>query len=89
MAGAGCKFIVHFLMSFSTTRSVMNNTVRTANVSAGRSVEGQFVSSPTDIGPLQSRILVVDDEECIRAVFEQLLQREGYEVATAEDGLRG
>lgn len=37
-------------------------------------------------GPLKCRILVVDDEECIRAVFEQLLQREGYEVATAEDG---
>jgi CheY-like chemotaxis protein len=37
-------------------------------------------------GPLKSRILVVDDEECIRAVFEQLLQGEGYEVATAEDG---
>lgn len=28
----------------------MNNTVRRANVSAGCSVEGQFVSSPTDIG---------------------------------------
>jgi hypothetical protein len=24
MAGAGCKFIVHFSMSFSTTRSFMN-----------------------------------------------------------------
>jgi CheY-like chemotaxis protein len=32
------------------------------------------------------RILVVDDEECIRAAFEALLQREGYEVATAENG---
>jgi|ERR1022692_2006137 CheY-like chemotaxis protein len=37
-------------------------------------------------GPLKFRILVVDDEECIREVFGQLLQREGYEVATAEDG---
>jgi CheY-like chemotaxis protein len=37
-------------------------------------------------GPLKFRILVVDDEECIRELFWQLLQREGYEVATAEDG---
>jgi CheY-like chemotaxis protein len=32
------------------------------------------------------RILVVDDEECIRAVFAAMLQREGYEVAAAQDG---
>jgi CheY-like chemotaxis protein len=32
------------------------------------------------------RILVVDDEESIRDVFTQLLQHEGYEVETAEDG---
>jgi CheY-like chemotaxis protein len=37
-------------------------------------------------GPLKFRILVVDDEECIRAVFGELLQRKGYEVATAQDG---
>jgi CheY-like chemotaxis protein len=37
-------------------------------------------------GPLRRRILVVDDEDCIRALFGQLLQREGYEVATAKDG---
>jgi CheY-like chemotaxis protein len=36
--------------------------------------------------PLTHRILVVDDEESIRVVFAQLLQREGYEVATAENG---
>ncbi len=36
--------------------------------------------------PLKHRILVVDDEECIRSVFHALLQREGYEVATAENG---
>jgi CheY-like chemotaxis protein len=32
------------------------------------------------------RILVVDDEECIRAVFALVLRREGYEVAAAQDG---
>lgn len=29
---------------------------------------------------------MVDDEECIRAVFAAILQREGYEVAVAQDG---
>jgi len=32
------------------------------------------------------RILVVDDEECIRVVFAAILQREGYEVRAAQDG---
>ncbi len=32
------------------------------------------------------RVLVVDDEESIRDVFTQLLQREGYEVEVAENG---
>ena len=36
--------------------------------------------------PLRHRILVVDDEESIRLVFAQLLQKEGHEVATAENG---
>src|SRR5437867_11143070 len=35
---------------------------------------------------VKHRVLVVDDEESIRLVFSQLLQREGYEVATAENG---
>ncbi len=35
---------------------------------------------------LKHRILVVDDEASIRDVFTHLLQREGYEVATAENG---
>jgi CheY-like chemotaxis protein len=35
---------------------------------------------------LKHRILVVDDEEGIRDIFMQLLQREGYEVEIAENG---
>ena len=35
---------------------------------------------------LKQRILIVDDDECIRLVYARLLQREGYEVATAENG---
>src|ERR1700736_3750403 len=36
--------------------------------------------------PIPQRILVVDDEEAIRDVFAQMLQAEGYEVTTAENG---
>ena len=35
------------------------------------------------------RILVVDDEAVIRELFVRLLQKEGYEVATAENGFDG
>ncbi len=41
-------------------------------------------------GPLKSgagRILVVDDEAMIRSVFQELLERFGYDVEVAEDGL--
>jgi CheY-like chemotaxis protein len=37
-------------------------------------------------GPPKHRVLVVDDEECIRVLYTQLLQEEGYEVATAQNG---
>jgi len=36
--------------------------------------------------PEPHRILVVDDEKVIRELFVRLLQEEGYEVATAENG---
>jgi CheY-like chemotaxis protein len=36
--------------------------------------------------PVRHRILVVDDEQAVRHVFAQMLQEEGYEVATAENG---
>ncbi len=39
--------------------------------------------------PEKHRVLVVDDEESVREVFALLLQREGYEVATAENGFDG
>jgi CheY-like chemotaxis protein len=35
------------------------------------------------------RILVVDDDAVIREVFTVMLQRSGFEVAIAEDGLMG
>ena len=36
--------------------------------------------------PVKHRILVVDDDESIREVFTLMLRKEGYEVATAENG---
>jgi len=36
---------------------------------------------------MSARILVVDDEESIRAVVARMLQGEGYEVLRARDGL--
>jgi len=38
------------------------------------------------ISPVPHRILVVDDEEAVRDVFALMLQEEGYEVTTAENG---
>jgi len=39
--------------------------------------------------PYKHRVLVVDDDDDVREVFAQLLQKEGYEVATAENGFDG
>jgi len=36
-----------------------------------------------------SRILVIDDDDQIRAMLQQVLQREGYEVIEAADGKPG
>lgn len=35
------------------------------------------------------RILVVDDEELVRAALRLALEQQGYEVVTAEDGVEG
>ena len=39
--------------------------------------------------PVPHRILVVDDEANVRELFVRLLQKEGYEVATTENGFDG
>jgi two-component system cell cycle sensor histidine kinase/response regulator CckA len=43
--------------------------------------------SPVHLGNSRGRILVVDDEEAIRAVVSRMLQAEGYEVLRARDGM--
>jgi PAS domain S-box-containing protein len=43
-------------------------------------------SSPVHQGNSRGRILVVDDEEAIRAVVSRMLQAEGYEVLRAREG---
>lgn len=42
---------------------------------------------PQSSAPSPSRILVVDDEVGIRMVFELQLQRDGYDVVCAENGV--
>lgn len=36
-----------------------------------------------------SRVLVIDDERCLRITFKHILEEEGHEVYVAEDGKRG
>lgn len=43
--------------------------------------------SSVHLGNSRGRILVVDDEEAIRAVVGRMLQAEGYEVLRARDGM--
>ncbi len=40
-------------------------------------------------GRRMSCILVIDDDEAIRHLYSEVLEREGYEVHTAEDGAVG
>ncbi|RYG13736.1 MAG: hybrid sensor histidine kinase/response regulator, partial [Burkholderiales bacterium] len=51
---------------------------------------GASVSSPTvmAVAPLIPLVLVVDDSITVRRVTQRLLQREGYRVAMAADGLQ-
>jgi len=37
----------------------------------------------------KKRILIVDDEECLREIFQMLFERNGWEVETAKDGVEG
>jgi CheY-like chemotaxis protein len=39
--------------------------------------------------PRMARVLVIDDEPDVRWLFRMTLERRGYEVLLAEDGLRG
>ena len=39
--------------------------------------------------PVQPSILVIDDDETIRLLFQAILEREGYRVADAPDGNMG
>ena len=39
--------------------------------------------------PVQQSILVIDDDESIRALLRSILEREGYRVIDADDGVEG
>lgn len=36
-----------------------------------------------------AKILIIDDDEDIRSLIQRLLEREGYDVLVAEDGIEG
>jgi CheY-like chemotaxis protein len=49
-------------------------------------------SSPADLRenePIKSRVLLVEDDRSVRRYLEVTLQRSGYEVIAASDGLEG
>ena len=43
----------------------------------------------TDGTPVTARVLVIEDDEPLRSLTADLLEFSGYEVVTAEDGLKG
>lgn len=56
-----------------------------ASASSEEVVPSQSQTSPPSLAPL---VLVVDDSSTVRRVTQRLLQREGYRVALAGDGLQ-
>ena len=48
-----------------------------------------LVTEAKAVAQFRFRILVVDDEPSIRETAAQILESEGYEVLTAEDGVDG
>jgi len=45
--------------------------------------------SPADYKQISAHILIIDDEPVIRELLFDVLSRKGYQVDTAEDGLKG
>ena len=44
---------------------------------------------PAEAGPGHGRVLVVEDEPAVRRAAQRILERSGYQVQVAEDGVRG
>ena len=68
---------------------VPNPAELAANAEAARAAaEAKSAEPPRDWAP-GGRILLVEDEDTVRAVAERALTRQGYEVTTASDGDEG
>jgi signal transduction histidine kinase len=52
-------------------------------------VETDYVPVPFEGPGARRRVLIIEDEEDLRAMYEEALLREGYEVALAADGAEG
>jgi chemosensory pili system protein ChpA (sensor histidine kinase/response regulator) len=58
------------------------------DMGAGTAVGAGMVGTTLAVAPLVPLVLVVDDSITVRRVTQRLLQREGYRVALAADGLQ-
>jgi CheY-like chemotaxis protein len=87
--GAGTRLDLYFQpanpATVSGTRSVLRSALAVAPVNTPQPVETVSVDS-LENGETPTTILLVDDEEMIRAIGCQVLTRQGYRVLTAEDG---
>jgi CheY-like chemotaxis protein/nitrogen-specific signal transduction histidine kinase len=61
-----------------------------AEVDSDRAVEGpREVPTPARPSPVARSVLVIDDEAVVRDVMGRYLERHGFQVLTAEDGIDG
>jgi len=59
---------------------------------AGRDLSGKSTRSKLGLvkdNPLKKKILLVEDEETLRLLYQEELEEEGYEVFTAKNGKEG
>ena len=58
-------------------------------LSGATAAAGGMPGSPTQVAALAPLVLVVDDSLTVRRITQRLLEREGYRVVVAKDGLDG
>ena len=76
--------------TFSSESDIQKKLQRTtAAEKAAPSDESTLAREANAVAQFRYRILVVDDEPSVREMAGQVLEREGYEVLTAADGVDG
>ena len=54
---------------------------------ASESAPGEPAPLPADVGGGRETVMLVEDEQVVREVVRQMLERQGYEVLVASDGV--